>query len=455
MKFVSALFLSLCLLPVSGAEFRKVILVEDCFDPITVEVAPDGRVIFIERAGKLRIWSPQTKRTVLGAQMDVFFEYNGSKNGGWEDGLIGMVLDPKFQKNHWIYLYYSPKAVSENWVSRFTLKGNTIDLASEKVLLKVAIQRDVCCHSAGGMAFDGEGRLYVSTGDNTNPFQSNGYAPIDHREGRYGFDASRSSANRNDLRGKILRIKPNDDGTMSLPDGNLFPSDGSKGRPEIFTMGHRNPFRISVDPATGWLYCGEVGPDSRLFNKERGPAGFDELNRTKEAGNFGWPFFIGNNTPYRAFDFASNKSGELFDKTKPMNLSPNNTGLKALPPAKPAWIYYPYSPSARFRELGSGPRTACAGPVYHFDAAVTSPHKLPKRFDKSLFIYEWARHWIKEIRFDDKGGIAAIKPVAANLKFKRPVDLKIGPDGCLYLVEFGTAWEKNTDSQIVRLEYLH
>jgi hypothetical protein len=65
--------------------------------------------------------------------------------------------------------------------------------------------------------------LYVSTGDNTNPFESDGYGPMDESPGRSPFDAQASSANPNDLRGKILRIHPKDDGTYAIPDGNLFP----------------------------------------------------------------------------------------------------------------------------------------------------------------------------------------------------------------------------------------
>jgi len=72
------------------------------------------RVLFLERGGQFRIWKPDIKRTVLAAKLDVFRNYNGSKAGGWEDGLLGIQLAPGFVTNHWIYLYYSPKDVSEN-----------------------------------------------------------------------------------------------------------------------------------------------------------------------------------------------------------------------------------------------------------------------------------------------------------------------------------------------------
>lgn len=445
----------------AAPSFRKVVLATGTADPMEVSIAEDGRVFFIERGGALKIWKPDTKATVLAATVPVTFNYNigaaasaTSKAGGWEDGLIGLHLDPDFSKNHALYLYYSPVDVSENRLSRFTMNGDSLDLASEKVILKVATDRTVCCHAAGSVTFDGDGNVLVSTGDNTNPFESDGYAPIDYRPGRSGWDAARSSGNRNDLRGKILRVKPKTEGGYTIPAGNLFPADGSQGRPEIYTMGHRNPFRIAVDPATGWLYWGDVGPDAREGNEQRGPAGFDEINQARGPGNFGWPFIIANNRPYRAYDFATKVAGEPFDPQKPMNLSPNNTGAKELPPAQPSFIAYPYSASTRFPEVGSGGRSAAAGPVYHFDPKLKSEHKLPARYDKSLFIYDWMRHWVKEVRLTADGQIEKINPFLTELEFKRPVDLEIGPDGCLYMIEFGTAWEKNTDSQVIRIEFI-
>lgn len=442
-------------------EFRKVVLAKELNDPMELSIARDGRVFFVERGGTIKVWKPDTKETVKAGKLAVFLNYNegpesaaAGKKGGWEDGLLGIHLDPDFERTQAVYLYYSPVGTPENWVSRFLMKGDKLDLQSEKLILKVPTQREVCCHSGGSIEFDAQGNLYLSTGDNTNPFEANGFAPIDFRPGRNGWDAARSAGNRNDLRGKILRVRPRAEGGYSIPDGNLFPKDGSQGRPEIYTMGHRNPFRISVDEKTGWLYWGDIGPDAQTNDEKRGPAGFDEINQARQAGNFGWPFFMANNRPYHAYDFETKTPGEPFDPAKPMNLSPNNTGPNELPPAQPSWLAYPYSPSARFPELGSGGRSAMAGPVYHFDANVKSPHKLPAKYDGSLFIYEWMRNWFKEVKLDKEGRVAKINPFLDHLKFLRPVEMEIGPDGCIYIIEFGTAWEKNTDSQVVRVEYV-
>jgi len=434
-------------------QFRKVLLETNCADPMEISITPDERVIFVERSGSMRIWKPDTKATVTAARFSVNFHRNPEKGFAWEDGLIGLTLDPGFASNHWLFVYYSPTNASENRVSRFTLDGDTLAMATEKIILRVATERDVCCHAGGSLAFDGDGNLFVSTGDNTNPFESDGFDPIDYRPDRHGFDAARSSGNTADLRGKILRIHPEPDGSYTVPNGNLFAPGTPQTRPEIYVMGCRNPFRITIDRPSGTLYWGEVGPDAQAQKPERGPAGFDEFNRTRVAGNFGWPFIIADNKPYRAYDFASRASGEAFDPQHPQNLSQRNTGLKELPPAQPAWIWYPYAPSIRFPAVGSGARTACAGPVYHFADSLRSPHKLPKQFDNILFLYDWARNWLMAVKLDVKGDIVSMRPFVPQLKFKKPIDLELGPDGCLYLIEFGTNWEANKDSQVVKLEW--
>ncbi len=442
----------------SPIAFRKVVLEAQCDNPMELAPLPDGRVVFIERFGQVRIWKPETKTTVLAAKLSVHGALNPNTKkqpdrGSWESGLMGVTPAPDFAKSGWIYLYYSPAGETpENRLSRFTLRGDALDLASEKTLLRVPVQREVCCHEAGSLAFDGSGNLFLSVGDNTNPFASDGYSPTDYRDGRYSFDAGRTSGNANDLRGKILRIHPEADGTYTIPTGNLFSSGTPKTRPEIFVMGCRNPFRIAVDKVSGTLSWGDVGPDAREPKPERGPAGFDEVNRTRTAGNFGWPFVIGENRPYRQYDFATRQSGEPQNPAKPVNLSPNNTGPRELPPAQPAWIAYPYGPSTRYPIVGSGGRTACAGPVYRFDPALGSPRKLPAAYDGCFFFYDWERNWIVAARLDEAGKAVKMERFAPEIALKRPVELELGPDGALYAIEFGTAWENNADAQVIRIE---
>ena len=188
----------------------------------------------------------------------------------FEYGLMGLNIDPNFRQNKFIYTYYSPLSRPDapgdtaQHLSRFVYDDvrDTLLLSTEKVLLRVPVKRTGCCHTGGSIAWDRKGNLYLSTGDDTDPFFSQGFAPIDERPGFSGRDARLTSSNTNDLRGKILRITPQPDGTYSIPDGNLFPKGTDKARPEIYVMGNRNPYRISVDQRTGFLYWGEVGPDA-------------------------------------------------------------------------------------------------------------------------------------------------------------------------------------------------
>ena len=456
--------------PQADGSFRKVILVSDkdtngdnqtednLKDPMELSIAKDGRVFWAQRNGEVHFWNPKNSETTMLGKLEVFT--------GLEDGLLGITLDPNFLDNNHIYLFYAhPKTVVEhvnrkprkkgfNLVSRFTLKDGKLDLSSEKELIRIKTQRDECCHSGGSLTFDSKGNLYASVGDNTNPFASDGFAPIDEQNGRFAWDAQKSSGNANDLRGKILRVTPQSDGSVTIPEGNLFDDVEHGARSEVFVMGNRNPFRISVDPKTGYLYWGEVGPDSGGRRDGRGPAGYDEINQARGAGNFGWPHFIANNKPYNRYDFGSKKSLEAFVPAKPLNESPNNTGIKELPAAQSAFIYYAHFPSVRWQTLNSGGgRTAMAGPVYYFDENLESDHKLPKEYDHSLFIYEWSRNWIINVKLDENDNIAKMERFCSKMTFKRPMDMELGPDGCLYVIEWGTAWGKNQDTQIVRIEY--
>jgi cytochrome c len=195
-------------------------------------------------------------------------------------------------------------------------------------------------------------------------------------------------------------------------------------------------------------------PCAGVANANRGPAGFDEVNQARQAGFFGWPYFVADNKPYIFHDFATGTNTVAFDAAKPINDSPFNTGIKELPPAQPAFIYYPGSQSARCPVVnGPGGRTAMAGPVYYFDEKNPSPTKLPREFDHTLFIYEWSRNWIIAVHLDDNDKIAKMERFCEKMTFKRPIDMELGPDGCLYVIEYGTNWGNNGDSQIVRIEH--
>jgi len=436
--------------------FTKVILEEKLNEPMELSVLGDGRILFIERRGAVRIYDTRTKKLKTIATIPVSTKYvdKEGKESEAEDGLLGLQKDPNFLTNRWIYLFYSDPKKSQNVLARFTLNGDVLDMTSKKVLLEIPTQREQCCHTGGSIAFDKNGNLYLSTGDNTNPHGSNGYSPSDEREGRSAWDAQKSSANTNDLRGKIIRIKPTADGKYTIPEGNLFPKGMDKTRPEIYTMGHRNPFRISIDQKTGFVYWGEVGPDANNPDSLRGPAGHDEVGQARRPGNFGWPHFVGDNKAYYKYDFTAAKSLELWNANKPINTSPNNTGLNELPPAEKAFIWYPYGESKEFPLVGTGGRNAMAGPVFHKDMFPAAKRAFPKYYDGKLFIYEWMRGWIMAVTLDNEGNFVSMERFMPSYKFSNPMDMEFAPDGDLYMLEYGSGWfTGNDDARLVRIEY--
>jgi cytochrome c len=430
---------------VDGNRFEKTVVQPSLVQPMELEICPDGRIFIIELSGTIKLIDPKTGDSKMVGKLQV--------TTAQENGLIGIALDPNFKTNGWVYLQYSPPDFEGQYISRFDFRDEQIDLASEKRLFSYKEQRRECCHHAGSMEFGPDGTLYIGTGDNTNPFNdSQGFAPIDQRPDREPWDAQRSAGNTKSYNGKVLRIRPEADGTYSIPDGNLFPKDGSVGYPEIYVMGCRNPWRISVDHKTGFLYWGDVGPDAG-GDGERGPRGYDEVNQARQAGNFGWPYFIGNNYAYSIVDFVTGKIGDRLDPQHPVNLSVNNTGSKELPPATPAMIYYPSGQANDFPEVGTGGRTACAGPVYYYDPNLKSETKFPEAYDSTLFAFEWSRNWILAVHMNDDSRPERLEPFLPGMKFIRPIDLEFDAAGSLYVIEYGETWGVNPDAQLVRIDY--
>ncbi|MFC7815696.1 PQQ-dependent sugar dehydrogenase [Streptomyces sp. NPDC057367] len=450
---------------VAAEEFQQVTLakgVAETGEPMTLAVLPDRSVLHTSRDGTLRLTDPAGNTAVAG-RLDVYSHD--------EEGLQGVAVDPGFATNRFVYLYYAPElgtpagdAPAEgsasdfapfdgvNRLSRFVLRTDgTLDQASEKKILDVPASRGLCCHVGGDIDFDAAGNLYLSTGDDTNPFASDGYTPIDERASRNpAYDAQRSAGNTNDLRGKILRIKVNADGSYGIPSGNLFPPGTARTRPEIYAMGFRNPFRMSVDKATGTVYVGDYGPDAGTASASRGPAGQVEFNRITEAGNFGWPYCTGDNDAYVDHDFATGGAGATFDCAAPRNTSPRNSGLTDLPPAQPAWI--PYD-GGSVPEFGSGSESPMGGPVYRYDANSASDVKFPEAYDGDFFAGEFGRRWIKRVETGGDGTVQSIN--AFPWSGTQVMDMAFGPDGALYVLDYGTGYfNGDANSALYRIEHI-
>ncbi|WP_062428495.1 carbohydrate-binding protein [Herbidospora daliensis] len=454
-------------LTISASDYQQISLASggnELGEAMSLAVMPNRSVIHTSRDGTVRV-TDASGNTKVAARLNVYTHD--------EEGLQGVAVDPNFATNRYVWLYYSPRLSTgtgdapatgnqsqfdawkgELYLSRFTLNSDdTLNTSSEKIVLRVANDRGQCCHVGGDIDFDAQGNLYLTTGDDTNPFESSGYSPLDERTNRNPqYDAQRTSANSNDLRGKLLRITPQADGSYTIPSGNMFAPGTANTRPEIYAMGFRNPFRMSVDKATGVVYLGDYGPDSGSSNSSRGPSGQVEFNRVTGPGFFGWPYCTGSNSTnetYNEWNFSTNSTGNKYNCSGgATNNSFRNTGIQTLPAAKPAWIRYA-GDSGSPSEFGSGSESPMGGPVYRYDANLNSSVKFPSTLNGRFFAGEYGRRWIKAIEVTSSGGYGEISSFPWS--GTQVMDMAFGPDGALYVLDYGTG---NNNQALYRIEYI-
>jgi len=231
--------------PELGIEVQTV--AENLKVPWAIAFAPDGRIFFTERGGELRVIENGFLNPIPIKLLQV---------GKVEGGLLGVALDPDFENNHHLYLYYTYNdSPIFNKVVRFTESENQL---SDEVILLDKIPGAVY-HDGGRLRFAPDGTLHITTGDATNAVLAQDI---------------------NSLAGKILRI--NSDG--SIPDDNPFENS------PVYSYGHRNPQGLDWHPESATLVISEHGPSG-----ERGFA-HDEVNVILAGQNYGWPNVIGDET---------------------------------------------------------------------------------------------------------------------------------------------------------------
>ena len=456
----------------TAADFKDVVLVNQTIDPdlqepISLSIGKDGRVFFTERAsGNLKMIDLDGTVKVMG-KFQIFT--------GNELGLRFVSPDPNFSSNRWLYLLYTPTTPHVNRLARVHVKPDwTVDMATVKPLIDMPWTYETCCHQGGAIAWDAFGIMYVSTGNNKN--NADGFSVTDERD--IINDNGQGTANTNDWRGKILRIKPlpfadtetpapGAGKTYTIPTGNLREfytakgyygaADQAKILPEIYTLGHRNPYSLTVDPYTGWVAWGDIGPDAGQVQADRGPAGNDEFNLIKEPGFMGWPYFVGANLGYVKWDYVNNKSlNQTWDVNGPMNTSVNNTGVQKLPPAHPAIL--PESKQANITPLlpQGGGTAAITGPVYHYDGSNPSTKKLPPHFDGKWIVGEFADDWLKVATVDkDLTKVTDLQNFPGGIPSQyRILALQLGPEGALYYLNYAGWASSSPQTKIGRLEYV-
>ncbi|WP_239075408.1 ThuA domain-containing protein [Planosporangium flavigriseum] len=495
-------------------------------EPHGLTIAGDGKVFYIGKAacatgpirdwndpnvglgcGTIHQWDPKTKQVKLVTTLPVM----GNRGSGDElvkneEGLVGITLDPKFDKNGWVYAYWMPhasidrdKRTGERTVSRFTYDAakQTIDQGTRKDLLHWTAQIHSCCHTGGGMTFDNNGNLYIGVGDSNSSQGSEGYSGNNWTADYKGLsfqDARRTSGNTNDLNGKILRIHPEADGTYTIPQGNLFTGKeegGGKSRPEIYVMGVRNIARIAWDKKNNWLTAAWVGPDAGAPSPELGPAKYETATIITSAGNQGWPYCMGNKQPYR--DRSNTDATVLtgwYDCDNLKNTSPRNTGLVNIPPARNNMIWYsPQGGGPVFpkRTDGSGLPTYVAsestytqpylkgggqaimdGPTYHRSEVNTdSGVAWPAYWDNKWFIGDESNPnnrvavTVNPDTVKEQGPPAfaedlrqIIRAGGGDTQLQSWMDAKFGPDGALYMLDYaGGFFSLHPNQKLIRISY--
>lgn len=244
-------------LPRAGERFPNVIragftetIVADSLDsPVSMAIAPDGRVFVCEQGGRLRVIRS-------GKLLKKPFVTVPTKPIE-EEGLLGVAFDPAFGRTKFVYVTYtSYTPTRHNVIARFTASGDTALAQSEYIVYEFDTH-GAHQHVGGALRFGRDGMLYASSGECGDGSLSHSLA---------------STA------GKILRVRP--DG--SIPRDNPFPSETRGRHGAIYARGFRNAFAFDVHPGSGRVFVNDVGGGR-----------FEEVDELVRGGDYGWPLAEG------------------------------------------------------------------------------------------------------------------------------------------------------------------
>jgi glucose/arabinose dehydrogenase len=235
--------------------------------PIDIQNAGDGsnRLFVAEQDG--RIWVFPNDSDVKNSTRFLNISSEVSR-GGNEEGLLGLAFHPDFASNGYLYVNHSAGSPRRNVIARYEISEgdpNRADEGSRFVILE--FNQPFSNHNGGQLAFGPDGYLYIATGD-----------------GGSGGDPQGNGQSLTTLLGKILRIdvdKQDPGLNYAIPTDNPFVGSGNA-RGEIWAYGLRNPWRMSFDPVTGWLWAGDVGQNK-----------YEEIDIIEKGKNYGWKIMEG------------------------------------------------------------------------------------------------------------------------------------------------------------------
>jgi glucose/arabinose dehydrogenase/PKD repeat protein len=355
--------------------FVNEVVVPGITDATTIAFLPGGRMLIGKLSESILVVQPGANQP----DPTPFLQLDGSLVHD-EQGPLDILPDPNFAENGFYYVFYTRGTSSgnHNRVSRFTASGNGTIPGSEVPLWEDPENAGVGL-MGGSLAFGADGKIYISHGEHFDP-----------------PDAQRLSS----YRGKILRI--NIDGT--IPTDNPFYDGGGPNRDEIWALGLRNPFRMSIDRVTGRMYIGDVGSGDHSV-------AIEELNVGIRGANYGWPVCEG--------------SCGISGMTNP--------------------IYsYPH---------GGRDAAVIGGVVYRGS-------QFPTEYYGSYFFGDYVQHTVRRMKFDGNGNLSQVMSfwpadgALENLAVGDPVKLLEGPDGSLYYVDIGFFGSSQNPAAIRRIRYV-
>ncbi len=398
-------------------------------------------IYFVQRGGGVKYFNAATKKISDMGKIEVL--------GQDDNGLMGIALDPKFDDNRFIYLWYSPnKKNGDNRILRLVritvTVDNKLDMASEKIMIEILGSKSDRWHSGGPMTFDAYGDLWVTVGNNSpdlDPGSCNVMSKTDSTQsGEWG------PSNTANLRGGIFRIHPDASAKgYSIPAGNFgdywakqWDAQGktalaaeyrntAKVLPEVYVKGDRSNFSISVHPTKRWLAWGVVNYQS--VN--------DEFNLTTHPVFAGYPYFHDNN-------LTTCDTGTM-DPAFPKNNSPLHTGVVDLPPATPGMI-------------NNLVNVAISGPIYAFDVSLDSKTKFPPHLNQSWMQMSFQSNQIHMSTLDTTAITVKKTQRIDNSLFtgaaiRSPLQAKYGPDGALYILNYD-GFYSTINPGVTRIDYI-
>jgi glucose/arabinose dehydrogenase/chitodextrinase len=341
--------------------FTNEVVVPDIADATTIAFLPGGRMLIGLISEKILVVQPGASAP----DPTPFLQLDPSQLVG-EEGIWDILPDPNFSQNGWYYVFYNKGASNHqnsDRLSRFTASGNGTVPGSEVVLWQdSAVDDSDGVHHGASIAIRQDGKIYFSIGDHLHS------------------DRSQSLTS---PYGKILRINP--DGTV--PTDNPFSDGAGPNVDAIWAYGLRNPFRMSVDPATDKLYVGEVGGNDDT-------TAIEEVEIGVRGANYGWPMCEG-----------------------PCGVSGTTDPI------------YWYAHNGRDSSMTGG--------------FVYRGSQFPSEYQGSYFFGDYAENTLKRLRLDGNGNVLGASdfwPADGSTdgpSVGDPVKLVQGPDGSLYYVDIG------------------